>query len=91
MVFCSDYSHSILIPACADACKTYTSPMTKEPVLMVAGGGVNDGRSLAAAIMLGAGAVSVRTDSLLPSNLVRQRRRNAGMARNLQFLKGFDH
>lgn len=35
--------------------------MTKKPVLLVAGGGVNDGRSLAAAIMLGAGAVWVGT------------------------------
>jgi NAD(P)H-dependent flavin oxidoreductase YrpB (nitropropane dioxygenase family) len=52
---------SILVPACADACKTYTSPLNKKPVLLVAGGGVSDGRSLAAAIMLGAGAVWVGT------------------------------
>lgn len=57
----SNYLYSILIPACADICKTYTSPLTKKSVLLVAGGGVNDGRSLAAAIMLGAGAVWVGT------------------------------
>jgi len=52
---------SVLIPACADICKKYTSPMTGKPVALVAAGGVNDGRSLAAALMLGAGAVWIGT------------------------------
>ncbi|KAI1082948.1 2-nitropropane dioxygenase [Whalleya microplaca] len=56
-----DIPFSILVPACADICKKYTSPITGKPVLLVAAGGVNDGRSLAAALMLGAQAVWVGT------------------------------
>jgi len=56
-----DISFSVLIPACADICKKYRSPVTGKPVALVAAGGVNDGRSLAAALMLGAGAVWIGT------------------------------
>ena len=56
-----DIAFSILIPACADVCKKYTSPLTGKPVTLVAAGGVNDGRSLAAALMLGAEAVWIGT------------------------------
>ena len=56
-----DIAFSILIPACADICKKYTSPLTGKPVKLVAAGGVNDGRSLAAALMLGAEAVWIGT------------------------------
>ena len=56
-----DIAFSILIPACADICKQYNSPMTGKPVSLVAAGGVNDGRSLAAALMLGAEAVWIGT------------------------------
>jgi NAD(P)H-dependent flavin oxidoreductase YrpB (nitropropane dioxygenase family) len=52
---------SILIPACADICKQYRSPLTGEPVLLVAAGGVFDGRSLAAALMFGASGVWIGT------------------------------
>ncbi|OBT38748.1 hypothetical protein VE00_10462 [Pseudogymnoascus sp. WSF 3629] len=52
---------SVLIPACADACKGYTSPLTGKPVQLVAAGGMFDGRSIAAALMYGAGAVWVGT------------------------------
>ncbi|KAK5695336.1 hypothetical protein LTR97_008842 [Elasticomyces elasticus] len=56
-----DIAFSILIPACADICRQYTSPLTGQPVQLVAAGGVNDGRSLAAALMLGAQAVWIGT------------------------------
>lgn len=56
-----DIAFSILIPACADICKQYTSPLTGKPVTLVAAGGVNDGRSLAAGLMLGAQAVWIGT------------------------------
>lgn len=52
---------SVLIPACADMCKQYTSVLTNEPVQLVAAGGICDGRGLAAALMLGASAVWVGT------------------------------
>ncbi len=52
---------SVLIPALADAVKGYKSPLSGQPVGVVAAGGVFDGRSLAASIMLGAGAVWVGT------------------------------
>ncbi|KAK3702995.1 hypothetical protein LTR37_014725 [Vermiconidia calcicola] len=56
-----DIAFSVLIPACADICKQYKSPLTGQPVSLVAAGGVNDGRSLAAALMLGAEAVWIGT------------------------------
>lgn len=41
---------SILIPACVDLCKNARSPLTHEPVIVVAAGGISDGRGLAAAL-----------------------------------------
>ncbi|ORY10620.1 2-nitropropane dioxygenase [Clohesyomyces aquaticus] len=52
---------SVLIPASADICKQYRSPLTKQAVTLVAAGGINDGRSVAAALMLGASGVWVGT------------------------------
>ncbi|KAI0835305.1 2-nitropropane dioxygenase-like protein [Hypoxylon sp. FL0890] len=53
---------SILIPAVADVAKTYKPPMLKgSPALVVAAGGINDGRSLAASLMYGASGVWVGT------------------------------
>ena len=56
-----DIATSILTPACADICKKYTSPITGKSVTVVAAGGINDGRSLSAALMLGAQAVWIGT------------------------------
>lgn len=52
---------SVLIPSLSDAVREYKSPMTGGPVLVVAAGGIFDGRSLAASIMLGASAVWIGT------------------------------
>ncbi|KAL6246504.1 hypothetical protein RBB50_006741 [Rhinocladiella similis] len=52
---------SVLIPACADLVKNYKSPLTGQPVQLVAAGGIADGRGIASALMLGASAVWVGT------------------------------
>ncbi|KAK5044472.1 hypothetical protein LTR84_010753 [Exophiala bonariae] len=56
-----DIPTSILIPACADICKQYVSPLTGLPVQLVAAGGIYDGRGVASAMMLGASAVWIGT------------------------------
>jgi len=56
-----DTPFSILIPACVDACKNTKSPLTGEPVIVVAAGGIADGRGLAAALSYGAAGVWVGT------------------------------
>jgi len=52
---------SILIPKVVDECKKYTSPLTGKPVMVVAAGGIFDGRGLAMALALGASGVWVGT------------------------------
>lgn len=52
---------SVLIPACADICKQYKSPLTGKPVQLVAAGGIYDGRGLASSLMMGANAVWIGT------------------------------
>ncbi|KAL4947583.1 2-nitropropane dioxygenase [Aspergillus filifer] len=56
-----DIPTSILVPACADICQRYKSNFTGQPVQLIAAGGMADGRSLAAALSLGAGAIWVGT------------------------------
>ena len=56
-----DTPFSILIPACVDLCKDARSPLTGEPVIVVAAGGIADGRGLAAALAYGAAGVWVGT------------------------------
>ncbi|OOO14312.1 2-nitropropane dioxygenase NPD [Aspergillus oryzae] len=56
-----DIPFSVLVPAVVDVAKKYKSPLTGQPALVVAAGGINDGRSLAASLMLGAVGVWVGT------------------------------
>ncbi|KAI1376430.1 2-nitropropane dioxygenase-like protein [Hypoxylon crocopeplum] len=57
-----DIASSILIPAVADVARRYKPPMLKgSTALVVAAGGINDGRSLAASLMQGAAGVWVGT------------------------------
>ncbi|KAK6355189.1 hypothetical protein TWF696_004307 [Orbilia brochopaga] len=52
---------SILIPAVCDVAKKYKSPLTGQTPLVVAAGGIRDGRSLASSLMQGAAGVWVGT------------------------------
>lgn len=52
---------TILLPMCVDACRGRKSPLTGKDIVVVGGGGMFDGRSLAAALSLGADGVWVGT------------------------------
>jgi NAD(P)H-dependent flavin oxidoreductase YrpB (nitropropane dioxygenase family) len=60
-----DVPTTILIPTVVELCKGKTSPMTGQPVQVIAAGGIFNGQSLAAALMLGASAVWVGTRFVL--------------------------
>lgn len=49
-----DIATSILIPAVVDVAKQYKSPLTGKPAMVVAAGGIYNGRSLAAMLSFGA-------------------------------------
>jgi len=56
-----DVGTSILIPSVVDLCKGHKSPLTGEPIYVVAAGGIYDGRGLAMSLVLGAQAAWVGT------------------------------
>jgi NAD(P)H-dependent flavin oxidoreductase YrpB (nitropropane dioxygenase family) len=60
-----DVPTSILIPTVAKLCAGHKSPMTGQPVQVVAAGGLYNGQGLAAALMLGASAVWIGTRFVL--------------------------
>lgn len=51
----------ILLPACVDAVKGKTSPLTGKPIQVLGAGGVTNGRGLAACLAFGCTAVWVGT------------------------------
>lgn len=56
-----DIPNSLLIPACVDVARQYKSPLTGKAAMVVAAGGIWDGRGLAASLMQGALGVWVGT------------------------------
>lgn len=60
-----DVPTTVLIPAVVNLCKGKTSPMTGQPVQVIAAGGIYNGQTVAAALMLGASAVWVGTRFIL--------------------------
>jgi len=56
-----DIANSILIPAVVDVARKYKSPLTGQPAMVVAAGGIYNGRSLASSLMQGAQGVWVGT------------------------------
>lgn len=60
-----DVPTTILIPTVAKMCQGHKSPLTGQPVQVVAAGGLFNGQSLAAALMLGASAVWIGTRFVL--------------------------
>jgi len=56
-----DIASSILIPSVVDVARAYLSPLTGQPAMVVAAGGIYNGRSLASSLMQGAQGVWVGT------------------------------
>lgn len=60
-----DVPTTVLIPTVAKMVQGHTSPLTGQPVQVIAAGGLFNGQSLAAALMLGASAVWIGTRFIL--------------------------
>lgn len=60
-----DVPTTVLIPTVAELCRGRVSPMTGQPVQVIAAGGIYNGQTVAAALMLGANAVWVGTRFIL--------------------------
>merc|ERR1712093_356134 len=60
-----DVPTTVLIPAVVELVKGKKSPMTGQPVQVIAAGGIYNGQTVAAALMLGASAVWVGTRFIL--------------------------
>ena len=56
-----DIANSVLIPAVVDVARNYKSPLTGQAAMVVAAGGIYDGRGLASSLMQGAQGVWVGT------------------------------
>jgi NAD(P)H-dependent flavin oxidoreductase YrpB (nitropropane dioxygenase family) len=56
-----DIANSILVPCVVDVARRYKSPITGQPAMVVAAGGIYNGRSLASSLMQGAQGVWVGT------------------------------
>jgi NAD(P)H-dependent flavin oxidoreductase YrpB (nitropropane dioxygenase family) len=60
-----DVPTTVLIPTVVELCRGHKSPMTGQPVQVVAAGGIFNGQSLAAALTFGASGVWVGTRFIL--------------------------
>ena len=60
-----DVPTTVLIPAVVEAVRGHTSPLTGQPVQVIAAGGIHNGQLLAASLMMGASAVWVGTRFIL--------------------------
>ena len=56
-----DIANSVLIPAVVDVARRYKSPLTGQTAMVIAAGGIYDGRGLASSLMQGAQGVWVGT------------------------------
>jgi NAD(P)H-dependent flavin oxidoreductase YrpB (nitropropane dioxygenase family) len=84
-----DVPLSVLIPEVARLCEQKTSAFTGKPVQVIAAGGISNGQTLAAALMLGASAVWIGTRFVLceesnASNAHRDAVRTAGFDDNIR-------
>jgi NAD(P)H-dependent flavin oxidoreductase YrpB (nitropropane dioxygenase family) len=74
----------VLLPAVHEAIQGFTSPYTGKPVQLIAAGGIYNGQSLAAALMLGAAGVWVGTRFILSEE-------SGASARHQEAVRTADH